>query len=307
MTPDIKRILVPLDFSANSARALDYAHGLALKFDAALHLVHVCEVPSMMTASMDAYAIAYTDWSQRLGEEAERQLVSITHGLGDVRVTTEVLFGGPAPAIVDAAESNHSDLVVMGTHGHGAVMHVLMGNVAERVVRTAPCPVLTVREPKPRNEKTVTKSKFAGLVASLLVAGVMLAPAAVTAALAQTPADQPVMMQTTPGGEIYKTYCATCHGATARGDGPLASAMSRKPANLTEIAKRNGGQFPSELVFRTIDGRQKVRGHGGPDMPEWGEAFAKSREAGDQDRVKAVIQSLVDYLESVQLRPAHEQ
>ena len=47
MTPDIKRILVPLDFSANSARALDYAHGLALKFDAALHLIHVCEVPSM--------------------------------------------------------------------------------------------------------------------------------------------------------------------------------------------------------------------------------------------------------------------
>ena len=83
--------------------------------------------------------------------------------------------------------------------------------------------------------------------------------------------------------------------------------MTKKPANLTEIAKRNGGAFPSDLVFRTIDGRNKVRGHGGPDMPEWGEAFAKSREAGDVERVTKVIQSLVDYLESLQLRPAHEQ
>ena len=147
MTLDIKRILVPLDFSANSQRALDYAHGLALKFDAALHLVHVCEVPSMMTPALDAYAIAYTDWSQRLGHEAEKQLVAITTTLGDVRVTTEVLFGFPARTIVDAADTNKADLIVMGTHGHGAVMHMLMGNVAERVVRTAACPARRVHAP----------------------------------------------------------------------------------------------------------------------------------------------------------------
>ena len=72
MTPDIKRILVPLDFSSNSRLALDYAYGLARKLGAALHLIHVCEVPSMFTGSLDAYAIAYTDWSRRLGEEAEQ-------------------------------------------------------------------------------------------------------------------------------------------------------------------------------------------------------------------------------------------
>jgi len=83
--------------------------------------------------------------------------------------------------------------------------------------------------------------------------------------------------------------------------------MSRKPANLTEIAKRNGGVFPSELVFKTIDGRQPVRGHGGPDMPVWGDIFVRSREAGDADRVKRVIESLVDYLDSLQMRPAHDQ
>ena len=165
MTPDIKRILVPLDFSANSNRALDYAHGLALQVGAALHLVHVCEMPGMITASMDAYAIEYADWSRRLAEDAERQLLEFTERLRDVKVTTEVLFGRAALAIVDAAEANKADLIVMGTHGHGAMMHVLMGNVAERVVRTAACPVLTIREPKPHKDKIVATSKFAGIVA----------------------------------------------------------------------------------------------------------------------------------------------
>lgn len=301
MTPDIKRILVPLDFSANSSRALDYAHGLATKFDAAIHLVHVCEVPSMITASMDAYAIAYTDWSQRLGEEAEKELVREASRLADVKVTNEVLFGNAAAAIVDAATSNQSDLIVMGTHGHGAVMHLVMGNVAERVVRAAPCPVLTVREPRAREVEKGTVKKLAVAGAAVLAA-ILLSP---LMASAQT--EQVAMKQTTTGAEIFRTYCATCHGTAARGDGPLASSMTKKPANLTEIAKRNGGEFPSDMVFRTIDGKNPVRGHGGPDMPVWGDAFAKSREAGDQDRVKTVIQALVDYLESIQLRPAHEQ
>ena len=299
MTPDIKRILVPLDFSTSSRRALDYATGMALQFDASLHLVHVCEVPSMVTASMDAYAIAYTDWSQRFGEEAERELNKIVTSLKGLKATTEVLFGSPARAIVEAAETNRADLIVMGTHGHGAVMHLMMGNVAERVVRMAPCPVMTVREPREREVKKGSAAKLA--VGAAMAAALLLAPAM---AFAQQPQ---VSKQSTPGAEIYRTYCVSCHGAAARGDGPLSAAMTKKPANLTEIAKRNGGLFPSDLVFRTIDGRNKVRGHGGPDMPEWAEAFSKSRDAGDDERVKAVIQSLVDYLESLQLRPANEQ
>lgn len=299
MTPDIKRILVPLDFSVNSKRALDYAHGLALEFGAALHLVHVCEVPSMITASMDAYAIAYTDWSQRLGEEAEAQLVREKAALTEVNVTTEVLFGSPAMAIIDAATANQSDLVVMGTHGHGPMMHVMMGNVAERVVRGAPCPVLTVREPREREVQKGFAKKLSVVGAAIIAA--MLA----TPALASAQEQQP--KQSTPGAETFRTYCATCHGSSARGDGPLAASMQRKPANLTEIAKRNGGVYPSEMVFKTIDGRNPIRGHGGPDMPAWAEAFSKSREAGDADRVKSLIQALVDYLESIQQRPANNQ
>jgi nucleotide-binding universal stress UspA family protein/mono/diheme cytochrome c family protein len=300
MTPDLKRILVPLDFSANSRRALDYAHAMARTFDASLHLVHVCEVPSLLTGTMDAYAIAYADWSQRFGEVAETQLIRESAGITDVKVTTEVLFGTPAPAICEAAEINQSDLIVMGTHGHGAVMHMVMGNVAERVVRAAPCPVLTVREPRARKAREVEKGTVKKLATASMVvlAAILLLPKTVSAQ------DQ---KQTTTGREVYRTYCATCHGTSAVGDGPLASNMVKKPANLTEIAKRNGGTFPSEVVFKTIDGRSPIKGHGGPDMPVWGEAFQRSREAGDQDRVKSVIQSLVDYLESIQVRPAHEQ
>lgn len=306
MTLDIKRILVPTDFSANSERALDYATGMARKFGAAIHLVHVCEVPAMVTGSMDAYAVAYTDWSQRLGDEAERELARLQHKLSGVPVSTEVLFGNPARCIVTAAATNAADLIIMGTHGHGPVMHLMMGNVAERVVRMAPVPVLTVREPRelvaerereaeqaaPRRMSTLAAIGAIGtMTCSLLLPG---------AAFAQEQAKQ-----TVPGGELFRTYCATCHGTSARGDGPLSSSMKRKPADLTEIAKRNGGQFPPELVFRTIDGRNPVRGHGGPDMPVWGDAFARSRDGGNEDRVKQMIQSLVDYIESVQARPVY--
>jgi nucleotide-binding universal stress UspA family protein/mono/diheme cytochrome c family protein len=307
MTLDIRRILVPIDFSANSGRALDYAYALAQKFDATLHLVHVCEVPSMVTGSMDAYAVAYTDWSQRLGEEAEREILKVRAGLPGVNVTSEVLFGNAARAIVTAATMQKADLIVMGTHGHGPVMHVVMGNVAERVVRTAPCPVLTVRGPA--EKVPATKPAAAVSAAAVLVLGLglllspMLAPPAAAQDAAAAAAAQPKL--TAAGADLFRTYCASCHGTSARGDGPLADSMRRRPANLTEIAKRNNGAFPADIVFRTIDGRKPVRGHGGPDMPVWGDAFALSRRGGDEQKVEQIIQSLVDYLESIQLKLGH--
>lgn len=304
MTPDFKSILVPVDFSSNSARALEYAHTLATRFGASLHVLHVCEVPALTTGSMDAYAIAYSNWSQQLGDEAEREIVKMVPKLSGVAVTTEVLFGNPARAIVTAATGRKADLIVMGTHGHGPLMHALMGNVAERVVRTAPCPVLTVREPRDAAVDRLTKG---GVVAAAVLAAFLLAPAAATPASAQEPAAQPQveMRQRVTGGEVFRTYCATCHGASGRGDGPLAGAMRRRPADLTEIAKRNGGEYPSEVVFHTIDGKTPVRGHGGPDMPVWGDAFARSRDGGDTATVKDRIDSLVDFIRSLQVKPVH--
>jgi nucleotide-binding universal stress UspA family protein len=148
MTKDIKTILVPIDFSETSEHALEYGAMLAKRFAASIHLVYVCEAPSMPAGSMDGYANALLDWSLRLGQEAGRQLTQAARRMPEVKVSTEVLFGNPANCIVTAATTNAADLIVMGTHGHGALLHVIMGNVASRVVGTAPCPVLTVHGPQ---------------------------------------------------------------------------------------------------------------------------------------------------------------
>ena len=113
--------------------------------------------------------------------------------------------------------------------------------------------------------------------------------------VAQTPLDS------VSGRSTFALYCASCHGTSATGDGPLASAMKKRPADLTQIAKRNGGTFPSDLVARTIDGRSPAKGHGGGDMPVWGDAFAKSTR--DTATVEQKIQRIVRYLESMQVKP----
>jgi mono/diheme cytochrome c family protein len=104
------------------------------------------------------------------------------------------------------------------------------------------------------------------------------------------------------GAYLFKTYCASCHGTAALGDGPLADSMRRRPSNLTEIAKRNKGAYPRDLVFRIIDGRDPVRGHGGPDMPVWGDAFMRTSDTTTEASVKLRIEALVQFLETVQAR-----
>lgn len=104
------------------------------------------------------------------------------------------------------------------------------------------------------------------------------------------------------GISLFRTYCATCHGVEARGDGPMADQLHYRPPDLTLLAQRNNGAFPSADVLRTIDGRNPLRGHGGPDMPVWGDAFKNSREGFDDDSVRAKIQAIVDYLAGIQQR-----
>jgi mono/diheme cytochrome c family protein len=104
------------------------------------------------------------------------------------------------------------------------------------------------------------------------------------------------------GSYLFKTYCATCHGTSGRGDGPLADSMRRRPSNLTEIAARNKGVYPKDLVAQIIDGRTKVPGHGGPDMPVWGDAFLRTADTSDEASVKHRIQALADYLETIQAK-----
>ena len=104
------------------------------------------------------------------------------------------------------------------------------------------------------------------------------------------------------GAYLFRTYCASCHGTSARGDGPLADSMRRRPADLTAIAQRNKGVFPTEQVFQIIDGRTPVKGHGGADMPVWGDVFSKSSESGGPEAVKRQIEGLVRYLEGLQTK-----
>src|SRR5262245_42481647 len=107
---------------------------------------------------------------------------------------------------------------------------------------------------------------------AFLVAWWATAPAGASASAQQ--------QETYAGSALFSTYCSSCHGANATGDGPLASVLKKHPPDLTQIAKRNGGKFPDDKVFRTIDGRDPVRAHGS-DMPVWGDAFTRSIEGGD--------------------------
>lgn len=103
------------------------------------------------------------------------------------------------------------------------------------------------------------------------------------------------------GSGLFSTYCVVCHGADGKGTGPLADSLKRRPADLTLLAKNNGGTYPREMVAKIIDGREGVKGHGGGDMPVWGDAFERSADAGPQ-AVKDRIEALVEYLSAMQAK-----
>lgn len=102
------------------------------------------------------------------------------------------------------------------------------------------------------------------------------------------------------GKALFRVYCASCHGTEARGDGALAEHLRVPPADLTRLAADNEGVFPRDAVFRSIDGRETVRGHGDSDMPVWGDVFQREGEAEDAEAVERKIASLVAYLETLQ-------
>jgi nucleotide-binding universal stress UspA family protein len=148
MTRNFTRILVPTDFSAPSHAALTLAKRMAATSGASLHLLHVLE-DSMTTAAATLGVYAPMAELREKWLEGARSLLSTQltpEEQASFRSTGVVIFGTPARTIVEHAKTNGIDLIVMGTHGRGAVEHMLMGSVAERVVRAATCPVLTVRD-----------------------------------------------------------------------------------------------------------------------------------------------------------------
>jgi nucleotide-binding universal stress UspA family protein len=143
---NIESILTPTDFSPTSERALDFAVTLAGQSGASLHLLHVVAYPVEPDGWPEAYLAGFAGLRQQLRGDAERQIAALAKSISGVKVTTEVAEGAPARAILEVAKARKCQLIVMGTHGRGGVSHLLLGSVAERVVRTSPCPVLTVSD-----------------------------------------------------------------------------------------------------------------------------------------------------------------
>jgi len=103
----------------------------------------------------------------------------------------------------------------------------------------------------------------------------------------------------TRGHSLYLQYCASCHGPTAEGDGPMARVLITPPANLRRLSERLGNPLPMDQVARYIDGREEVKTHGPRDMPVWGRRFY-NESGGDQGQVRKQIADLVAFLQSIQ-------
>src|SRR5262245_5920913 len=147
----LKRILVPTDFGEPADAALNYARALARNFGASIDVLHVAEdVTTRMFAGEIYVAMPHT--VQKEVEDAARKQLDdrLIDNDPEPLPVRRVVFvsNAPAASIVTYAKDVGADLIVMGTHGRGPMAHLLMGSVAERVVRLAPCPVLTVRHPE---------------------------------------------------------------------------------------------------------------------------------------------------------------
>ena len=146
----LKNILVATDFSEPSAAALTYGRELARTFGATLHVLHVVE-NVLASGGVEFYGGSIADMQRSLEASAQRQLDAVLTERDRAKLRAQPVvrtWAAPAPAIVEYAAEANIDLIVMGTHGRGALAHLIMGSVAERVVRSAPCPVLTVHHPE---------------------------------------------------------------------------------------------------------------------------------------------------------------
>jgi universal stress protein A len=144
----IKKILVPVDFSAHSAEAMRFAADLARRYGASLDLLHVFQ--TLTYALPEGYVLPGAEELEKIMKHFQLDLETARRTAieaGAPSVETTLLQGGVATEILRFAKERNSDFIVMGTHGRTGLKHMLIGSVAEHIVRVAPCPVLTVRSP----------------------------------------------------------------------------------------------------------------------------------------------------------------
>ena len=146
----------------------------------------------------------------------------------------------------------------------------------------------------------VRDRKIGEVVNLIFVLALFIAPLEARAAKAQTSqaaAQQPApLIQSVEGADLYKAYCASCHGPHGKGDGPVARSLKVAPPDLTRLASK--GRFPTDLVRNTILGEAVVAAHGTREMPIWGPVFHQIE--ADVDRGHVRTQNLLKYLESIQ-------
>ena len=144
----IRKILVPTDFSDCSESALRYGRAMAAALGASLHLLHVVQDPYTQPWAAEAFPAPLGDLLVQWEEQARKRMLETLPEAEQAHVTIATQIGSPFFEIVRYAQEQEIDLIVIGTHGRGPIGHMLLGSVAEKVVRKAPCPVLTVRHPQ---------------------------------------------------------------------------------------------------------------------------------------------------------------
>jgi len=144
----IKTVLVPTDFSDASESALNYGKAMAEAFGASLHVLHVMEDLLAHAWAAEVYVASMPNLRDEIERESRQRLGTMLTPEDVTRLRAEIALvaGNPFIEIIRYAKANNVDLIVMGTHGRGPIAHMLLGSVAEKVVRKSPCPVLTVRE-----------------------------------------------------------------------------------------------------------------------------------------------------------------
>lgn len=153
MPTTIRKILVPIDFSTPSEEALSYAADLATSLGASVVIGHVIHEPFIAGGEWDLYVRDASEMREQLHSDVSAKLAAIVADFErrGLRVSTDIRFGPPREGIVNAAKATEADLIVMSTHGHSGLHHLLLGSVVEHVIRAAHCPVLAVRDPaRPR-------------------------------------------------------------------------------------------------------------------------------------------------------------
>lgn len=148
MEPNIKKVLIPIDFSDYSKNSLRYSVNFTRCFNAELILIYVIEpviYPPDFSMGQIAVPAVDVDIDKRASEELQK--LAKTEIPADMKVKTLVKTGKPFVEIIETAAAENIDLIIIASHGHSGVEHILFGSTADKVVRKAPCPVLTLREP----------------------------------------------------------------------------------------------------------------------------------------------------------------